>query len=33
VPVREPLTTRIVGLRQSESDAILEMFYRHIETA
>ena len=25
-------TTHIVGLRQSESDAILEMLYRHIET-
>jgi len=25
-------TTRIVGLRKEESDAILEMLYRHIET-
>ena len=25
-------TTRIVGLRKNESDAILEMLYRHIET-
>ena len=25
-------TTRIVGLRPSESDAILEMLYRHVET-
>jgi taurine dioxygenase len=25
-------TTRIVGLRKDESDAILEMLYRHIET-
>ena len=25
-------TTHIVGLRKSESDAILEMLYRHIET-
>ena len=25
-------TTRIVGLRKNESDAILEMLYRHVET-
>ena len=30
--VNRPFTTRIVGLRKSESDAILEMLYQHIET-
>jgi taurine dioxygenase len=30
--VNRPFTTRIVGLRKSESDAILEMLYQHVET-
>ena len=30
--VNRTFTTRIVGLRKHESDAILEMLYRHIET-
>jgi taurine dioxygenase len=30
--VNRYFTTRIVGLRQNESDAILEMLYRHAET-
>jgi taurine dioxygenase len=30
--VNRTFTTRIVGLRKQESDAILEMLYRHIET-
>ncbi|HET7201540.1 MAG TPA: TauD/TfdA family dioxygenase [Burkholderiales bacterium] len=30
--VNRMFTTRIVGLRKGESDAILEMLYRHIET-
>jgi len=30
--VNRVFTTRIVGLRDSESDAILEMLYRHLET-
>ena len=30
--VNRTFTTRIVGLRKHESDAILEMLYRHVET-
>src|SRR3984893_15321311 len=30
--VNRLFTTRIVGLRKNESDAILEMLYRHVET-
>jgi taurine dioxygenase len=30
--VNRTFTTRIVGLRKNESDAILEMLYRHVET-
>jgi taurine dioxygenase len=30
--VNRTFTTRIVGLKRSESDAILEMLYRHVET-
>ena len=30
--VNRMFTTRIVGLRKGESDAVLEMLYRHIET-
>jgi taurine dioxygenase len=30
--VNRPFTTRIVGLSKSESDAILEMLYQHVET-
>jgi taurine dioxygenase len=30
--VNRIFTTRIVGLRRDESDAILEMLYRHVET-
>jgi taurine dioxygenase len=30
--VNRTFTTRIVGLKKNESDAILEMLYRHVET-